>query len=592
VDFEFTAPPGERPTPLCLVAREVRSGALVRRWLTDRAPPSPPFDTGADSLFIAYYASAELGCFLALGWPFPARVLDLFAEFRNLTCGLPVRYGYSLLGALAHFKIDAIARAEKKGMHQLAMRGGPYTGAERAALLNYCQTDVDALARLLPAMLPDLDLPRALLRARYMAAAARMEWNGVPIDVDTVARLRGSWDRIKGRLVAAVNRDYGVYVPAGKQGTGPLRFSEKRWAAYLATKGIPWPLLDSGRLDLEDDTFKEMARAYPDEVGPIRELRHALSQMRLNKLAVGSDGRNRCLLSAFGSKTSRNQPSNAQFIFGPSVWLRFLICFGPGRAGVYLDWRAQEYGIAAAKSGDAAMWSDYQTGDPYLAFAKRAGAVPPDATKETHERERDLFKVCCGLGAMYGAGEYSLAARLGISPSHARELLQLHRQTYPTFWRWSDAVQDFAMSQGYLDTTFGWRLHVGADANPRSLRNFLMQGNGAEMMRLACCLATERGVNVCCPVHDALLVEGPADDIEAVVAETQWAMREASELVLPGFPLDTDAKVVRHPDRYFDKRGRRMWELVQRLLTEAEAEHVSAPAGGGLCRVGATEAVA
>jgi DNA polymerase I-like protein with 3'-5' exonuclease and polymerase domains len=232
----------------------------------------------------------------------------------------------------------------------------------------------------------------------------------------------------------------------------------------------------------------------------------------------------------------------------------------------YCDWSAQEYGIAAALSGDRAMRRDYESGDPYLAFAKRAGAVPADATKQTHGRERDLFKVCGGLGAMYRAGEQSLAQRLGISAAHARELLRLHPQSYPDFWRWSDAVQDFAMLHGYLETVFGWRVHVGPDANPRSLRNFPMQANGAEMMRLACCLATERGITVCAPVHDALLVEAPAGDIDAVVGRTQQAMREASELVLPGFPLRTDAKVVRHPDRYLDERGRRMWETVCRLL--------------------------
>ena len=128
------------------------------------------------------------------------------------------------------------------------------------------------------------------------------------------------------------------------------------------------------------------------------------------------------------------------------------------------------------------------------------------------------------------------------------------------------------MLRGYLETVFGWRVHVGPDANPRSLRNFPMQANGAEMMRLACCLATERGIVVCCPVHDALLVEGPAEDIDAVVSQTQRAMREASELALPGFPLRTDAKIVRHPDRYSDPRGERMWGLVQRLLSEAAAE--------------------
>jgi hypothetical protein len=95
-----------------------------------------------------------------------------------------------------------------------------------------------------------------------------------------------------------------------------------------------------------------------------------------------------------------------------------------------------------------------------------------------------------------------------------------------------------------------------------------MQANGAEMLRLACCLATERGVTVCCPIHDALLIEADADAIDEVMNETRRAMREASELVLPGFPLRTEAKIVRWPDRYFDPRGRRMWEAVWKLVAE------------------------
>jgi hypothetical protein len=36
-----------------------------------------------------------------------------------------------------------------------------------------------------------------------------------------------------------------------------------------------------------------------------------------------------------------------------------------------------------------------------------------------------------------------------------------------------------------------------------------MQGNGAEMLRVACILGTERGVRINAPVHDALLAEAP-----------------------------------------------------------------------------------
>jgi hypothetical protein len=135
VDFEFTASPGERSAPLCLVARELRTGALVRHWLTDGAPAAPPFDTGPDSLFIAYYASAELGCFLVLDWPFPARILDLYAEFRCLTSGLAVPYGSGLLGALAYFGLDGLATAEKEGMRQSPSAAGSGGSRKSAAAM-------------------------------------------------------------------------------------------------------------------------------------------------------------------------------------------------------------------------------------------------------------------------------------------------------------------------------------------------------------------------------------------------------------------------------------------------------------------------
>ncbi len=718
VDFEFFAPNGERPSPHCVVARELKTDRLVRHWLGDDAPSLPPYGTGDDVLLIAYYSSAEWTCHCALEWPMPRRVLDLYVEFRNLTSGLTVPCGRGLLGALAYFGLDALDATEKQSMRELAMRGGSYTLAERLALLDYCQTDVDALAQLLPAMLPHIDLPRALLRGRYMVAAAKMEWAGIPIDTDTIAQLRQHWEEIKTELIRHVDANFGVYVPADQKeidpntrlgalllseareaeidphdltaaldylwradrevnrdireahraarqttgltpkriakledsgrdhtavagldvkarelarshpalgigrgycsedgyddtdqgallwdvlrgpdpparpkhdpellrqaaemvsrsgplgSVGPWRFSADRWAGYLARKGIAWPRLESGGMALDDETFREQARVYPNEVGPIRELRHTLSQMRLNELAVGADGRNRLLLSVFGSVTSRNQPSNTKFIFGPSCWLRSLIKPRPGRAAAYIDWSQQELAIAAALSGDRAMQDCYLAGDFYLTFAKMAGAVPPDATKKTHGAIRDQFKTVA-LGVLYGLGADGLARKLNVPTCRGRELLAMHRRTFRHFWQWSDAVEAQAVLTGEFRTVFGWTVHVGRDANPRSLRNFPMQANGAEMMRLACCLATERGIEVCCPVHDALLVEADADEIEDTVTQTQTAMREASEIVLDGFSLRTDAKIVRYPDRYSDPRGERMWGVVRGLLAKFRKE--------------------
>ena len=352
-DFEFAATPGERPVPLCLVAHELRSGRRFRVW-QDKFDKAPPYATGADVLFVAYYASAELGCYRALGWPMPERVLDLFTEFRDRTNGLTTPAGSGLLGALTYFGLDSVGATAKKEMQEAIGTGtwqGKYT---RDGILDYCESDVLALERLLTAMWPKIDLPRALLRGRYMAAASAMEHNGVPIDVETLELFRRRWTDIQDELIAEIDADYRVY--------DGRTFKADRFARWLATNRIPWPLLESGNLALDDGTFRQMARAYP-AVSPLRELRSSLSDLRLNDLAVGKDGRNRTILSAFRARTGRNQPSNTKFIFGPSVWLRGLIKPAPGYGLAYIDWSQQEFGIAAALSGDAAMSAAYASGD-------------------------------------------------------------------------------------------------------------------------------------------------------------------------------------------------------------------------------------
>jgi hypothetical protein len=61
-------------------------------------------------------------------------------------------------------------------------------------------------------------------------------------------------------------------------------------------------------------------------------------------------------------------------------------------------------------------------------------------------------------------GERSLAERIGQPVARARQLLDLHRQTYPTYWTWSQSAVDQAMLLGELHTVFGWQVHTGPDA--------------------------------------------------------------------------------------------------------------------------------
>lgn len=562
IDFEFSCPPGNRPRPVCMVAQEFRSKRLIRidMWTLAKMS-SPPFDVGENSLFVAYFSSAEWSCFLALGWAAPICVLDLWVEFRNHLNGKRPAAGFGLLGCLTYFGLDSIEATEKQDMRELAMSGGPYTHQEMKNLLSYCESDVRALDKLLPLMSPQIDFPRAIIRGRYMRSVAQIEHTGIPIDVETLAIFRTRWLPIKSDLIEAVDSSFHVY-----EGQ---RFKVDRFEEYLRREGIPWPTTDYGNLALDDETFRQQERAFP-RLAPLRALRRSLSSLQPEKLTVGDDDRNRSMLRPFSSRSGRNQPSTNEFVFGLPAWLRGLIKPPSGKSVAYVDWSQQELGIAAALSGDRSLERAYASGDPYLEFARMAGAVPFSATKATHPAERSAFKICM-LATQYGMSEYGLARKLNQPMAFARNLLLQHRETFPVYWAWSQSQVDTAMLATHLRSVFGWKIHTFGGDNPRSLANFPMQANGAEMMRLASSMLTEEGIEVCCPVHDAFLVEGPTSEIEDVVAHTQAIMREAGRVVLSGFDLDSDAKIVRFPDRYEDEdRGRDMWNLVYRLALEAE----------------------
>ena len=563
VDVEYSAKQGCRPVPICLVAQEAFAGREMRLWEDELTGlEQPPFRIDERALFVSYSTPAEFSVFHALGWPAPARILDLFVEFRALTNGLKTPSGAGLLGALVYHGLPAMDAAEKESMRALAIRGGPFTADERLALLDYCAEDVHPLLQLLQRMLPRIDLPRALLRGRYGWAAASMEHRGIPIDVPMFEHLRARWQDIQEALVVEVDARYGVF-----EGT---TFKREQFTDWLIGRKIPWPRLESGQLDFKDKTFRAMAKAYP-VVAELRELRAALGKMRLfDDLAIGPDGRNRTAIMPFRARTGRNQPSNAKFIFGPSRWLRSLIKPEPDMAIAYIDYGQQEFGIAAALSGDVAMADAYRSGDPYLAFGKQAGAIPPEGTKKTHGGQRAMFKACV-LAVQYGMGAEALADRIGQPADMAKRLLRLHRETYPAFWRWSEAAVDRAMLLGRLQTVFGWPIHVGPSADPmkganaRSLANFPCQAHGAEMLRLACCMLVEAGIGLCAPVHDAVVIEGPADTIDEVVAQARGIMAEASKIVLGGFEIGTEAEIVKYPDRYIDEAGEDFWNTVTRL---------------------------
>ena len=218
-----------------------------------------------------------------------------------------------------------------------------------------------------------------------------------------------------------------------------------------------------------------------------------------------------------------------------------------------------------------------------FAFARDAKLVPADATKQSHPNERAVCKTIV-LGIGYGMGAEFMAARAHISVPEARELLCRHQAVYKIYWKWIEDIVSTALYYNEISTCYGWhqRLDVGHEANyssrrvrghtvskygpnPRALMNFPMQAGGAEAMRLAAIAATEAGIDVCAPVHDAFLISAPIEKINEETARMRLIMSAAGQAVA-GIPIATDVKQVLYPDQYMDERGLQMWETVQAQL--------------------------
>lgn len=559
IDFEFIAGTGEKPKPVCMVALEQRSGRTFRLWLEREWPNRPPFSTGPRVLMVAYLASAELGCFLALDWLFPRLVLDLYAEFRVITNGLTLPHGRGLLGAMQWYGLDGIEASKKDHIRERILAGPPYSAEEQKIIQDYCQSDVEALADLYPRMIDDeANLIPALWRGEFLKTIAVAEHTGVPVDLALYRRMLECWPRLQSSVIERVN----ATIPVFEGG----HFRRALFESWLQDQDlqVDWPRTQTGELSLDEDTFRDAAGLHP-QLEPLRQARQMLGQLHKPDLSVGADARNRCMLSPYATKTGRNAPSTTRFIFGMPTYMRGLIRPEPGKAIAYVDWEQQEFGIAAALSGDSAMQAAYNSGDPYLSFAIYAGAAPADATRASHPAQRELFKRVI-LGTQYLIGSNGLGWQLRITLQEAEDLLEHHHRIFPRFWQWSDAVSDCGQLYGELTAAFGWRLRVVPATSLRTLRNFPMQANGAEMLRLACIFAMDAGVSVLAPVHDAVLIEADEPDIGHAVSLTEAAMRKASEMVLAGFPLRTEPKVIQPPHRFQEKRGAEMWNWMMEIL--------------------------
>lgn len=237
---------------------------------------------------------------------------------------------------------------------------------------------------------------------------------------------------------------------------------------------------------------------------------------------LGSDSRIRCWLNPYGSQTSRFQPPSSGFIPLKSRWMRSMIRSTKGNVIISVDYVSEEFLLSAILSKCKNMYEAYCSGDVYLHTAKLCGAIPMDGTKDKYDKERSLFKtIVLGLSFLIGAeslaGELSGALKRPVSKEEAYDYINAFYLPYKEYKAYMDGLKYKYASDNYAKLTDGW-IMWGGNGNFRSSSNFPTQGMGAVILRkVLLSLSRTSSLKILFPLHDAVYIECPKEDVNSVL---------------------------------------------------------------------------
>jgi hypothetical protein len=554
LDAEFRAI-GDILRTWCICALDLRTGEHWKLWLDDSTDP-PPFPVDKDTLFIAFVAGAEVASFLARKWPFPARIFDVFQEFRAITNTGLRSDPRSLEDANAFFHLFMIAHAAKKTMQKEAMERVVWPDEKKRELVDYCWEDVLANARLFLCVLaewlrlhradPQRALYFALQRGELAGALAESELLGIPFS-DDWSILKDSREAIFTSLVEELSPALRPIFRGGKRGAPTFSMVAFR-AAMEAFDNIPgrnwhrleyWPLTETGELSMTDEVLDEMLGGEAD-LDHLVEVIKIRSKSALLQCDVGADMRARTPFFPGSTVTGRCAPKASKFIFAAPKMFRWLIqSREPGWVVVSLDYAAQESWVIGQLARSTKFLAAYSAGDVHLECARLCGMIRPGTDKATEKRTRKQFKTC-NLAVVYQAGLSRIAGQLAVPEAEAGRFMAMHRQEFWDLHDYVAAVIDQAMHDSVVVMQDGWRRTLSSPFNRAAAANAPVQGTAAAIYRLAVIWMHRAGLPLIATVHDSFVFECRIEDAGDLIETARRIMVEAGAHFLPGVPLKVD----------------------------------------------------
>ena len=426
-------------------------------------------------------------------------------------------------------------------------------------LLAYASADAEWTLRLyiaqqLAVLEAGLDHHLRTVEFPFAVANASMEWRGVHVNPDRRETLRRAATNAAEHFAEEL-RKYGIDPPG----------SVSKFLKAVEAAGLKKHFRRDGKPSTKKELLEELEDLHP-AVRPFRlqrQYRRLASEEWLTGMLTGVDGRTHPCHRQLGADTGRNS-CTAPNIAGIGKLFRPVVTAPPGRAVMELDYSQIEVGIAAAEHDDPDLIRAFNTGDVYSAMAQRFYleqltreeiALTPAEFKGRRPELRNAMKTFV-LAVIYNIQARGIALRFETTVREAERERARFLDLFPILQRRLEESSSYGKVRGYSSVVSGLRRYVeGSKSANFWTRNFLrntpIQGSAAVVFKAAVVRLHEafRGTDtwLVLPVHDAILIECPKSDMEAVSERAAGIMEEAVRAYYPKLKPQVDVNMS-HPD--------------------------------------------
>ena len=446
------------------------------------------------------------------------------------------------VGALAetYLGADPVAAASAASEGELFAEPWRRPAAEAAATALLVPVLEERIAGAgLGALLTDVEIPLA-------SVLAGMEVAGIALDVPVLGAMatevRGQMESFREDAFRHAGEEFNLNSPP-----------QLRAILYDRLGLSPGKKTPKGQLSTDASVLEKLRGQHPivDAILGWRELDklHSTYLEALPRQVDARDGRVHTTFNQTGAATGRissSDPNLQNIPVRSELGRRIRAAFVPGLPDHVLlcaDYSQIELRILAHLSGDEGLRAAFASdADIHTATAARVFGLP-QAQIDPGLRGRAKM---VNYGLAYGMNAYGLATRLGIAPDEAQEIMDAYFASFPKIREYLDGQVARATADGYTETMLGRRRYIPElrAANPRirdlgrrMALNAPIQGGAADvfklgMLRVASALEGSR-CRMLLTVHDELVFEVPAAEVEEAGAVVRREMEAAGDLEVP-----------------------------------------------------------